>query len=168
MPDRSSRPRICETLSAVRSFADVIVPSTSITTKRMRNIFATRSAGGSKINDIPTLSRSCGVRGDLLRFRGVPPDTTISCYLAENSGANERINNLVRRISIVGFFKEAAPLTLPPTRLYVLVLFEGRFATVTSVGVECDGRGAGVGRTAGLRTDKPCGPGAPGLALSLQ
>jgi hypothetical protein len=52
-------------------------------------------------------------------------------------------------------------------RRFVLSRIEGRFATVTSVGVECDGRGAGVGRTAGLRTDKPCGPGAPGLALSL-
>jgi hypothetical protein len=48
----------------------------------------------------------------------------------------------------------------------------GRFAIVTDVGAGCDGRKAlqrqhWRGRTAHLRTAKPCGPDAPTLASSF-
>ena len=38
---------------------------------------------------------------------------------------------------------------------------------VTNVGSECDGRSGSAGRAMPLRTVKSCGPGTPGLVLSL-
>jgi hypothetical protein len=45
---------------------------------------------------------------------------------------------------------------------------EGRVATVTSVGLECGGCGRIAGRAIWLRTAKACGPGTPGLVLSVR
>jgi hypothetical protein len=45
---------------------------------------------------------------------------------------------------------------------------EGRVATVTSVGLECGGRGRIAGRAIWMRTTEACGPGTPGLVLSLR
>jgi hypothetical protein len=50
MPALSSRPKVCDTFTAVLSLGEVIVPSTSITTNCTRDIFSTRWGVGSKIS----------------------------------------------------------------------------------------------------------------------
>src|SRR5215470_10353427 len=64
------------------------------------------------------------------------------------------------------------PLDSSPTRFYVLVLFQpnrGAFRDRHErwVGMQWT-RGCVARRAAQTRTQKSCGPGAPGLALSLQ
>jgi hypothetical protein len=62
-------------------------------------------------------------------------------------------------------------LDFPPTHRYVPVLFlpatRGVSRPSRTLGKDAVDAGIVVGRTAALRTAKSCGPGAPGLALSL-
>src|SRR5579871_6813942 len=62
---------------------------------------------------------------------------------------------------------------ISPPHIYVPILFhlgyEGRLASVTNVGMECGGRGRlRQDARGGPRTQKSCGPGTPGLVLSLR